>query len=173
MLTRTLCSSLGSRLCLYVFDTWSVAARLRYTTALHEPLSNTVLGILKYFPPKSDCDPFSKLEWVRFVISQDFSQISGFYTNLPLPQQFLERREVATKERKTCIVSKPPVSYLCGCGESVNPPKLNIQEVQGALSSRPKGDPGLLHIFQDFLVLIKSHPWWMQTNLNAFSLFSR
>ena len=27
-----------------------------------------------------------------------------------------------------------------------NPPKLNIQEVQGALSSRPKRDPGLVLI---------------------------
>ena len=38
-------------------------------------------------------------------------------------------------------MSKPLVSCSWGCGESVNPPKLNIQEVQGALSSRPKGDP--------------------------------
>ena len=48
------------------------------------------------------------------------------------------RKEVA------CIVSKPVVSCLSGCGESVNPPKLNIQEVQGALSCRPKGDTGPL-----------------------------
>ena len=47
-------------------------------------------------------------------------------------------------------MSKPLVSSLWGCGESVNPPKLNIQEVQGALSFRPKGDPGPLPIFQDF-----------------------
>ena len=87
----------------------------------------------------------------------EFFLISGFlFTNLPLPQAFLERRKVATKERKkeiACIVSKPLVSCLWGCGESVNPPKLNIQEVQGALSSRPKGDPGPLPIFQDFLLL--------------------
>ena len=33
----------------------------------------------------------------------DFSRfflISGFFTNLPLPKNLLERREVATKERK-------------------------------------------------------------------------
>ena len=42
-----------------------------------------------------------------------------------------------------CIVSKPLLSCLWGYGEYVNPPKLhvNIQEVQGALSSRPVGDP--------------------------------
>ena len=39
-------------------------------------------------------------------------------------------------------MSKPLVSCLLGCGESVNPPKFNTQEVQGALSSRLKGDPG-------------------------------
>ena len=50
-------------------------------------------------------------------------------------------------------MSKPLVSCLWGCGESVNPLKLNIQEVQEALSSRPKGDPGLLPIFQDLLLL--------------------
>ena len=78
------------------------------------------------------------------VISPDL------FTNLPLPQNFLERREVTTKERKkeaACIVSEPQVSCLWGCGESVNPPKLNIQEVQGALSCRPKADPGPLPIF--------------------------
>ena len=83
-----------------------------------------------------------------------------FFTNLPLLQHFLERWEVATKKRKevACIVSKPLVSCLWGCGESVNPPKLNIQEVQGALSSRPKGDPGTLPIFQDFLLLSNHTP---------------
>ena len=51
------------------------------------------------------------------------------------------------KKEVACIVSKPLVSCLWGCVEPVNPPNLNIQEVQGALSSRPKGDPGPLPIF--------------------------
>ena len=83
--------------------------------------------------------------------SCDFSGFSWFpdfyFTNLPLPQNVLEKREVA------CIMSKPLVYCLWGCGESVNSQKLNIQEVHGALSSRPKGDPGSLPIFQDFLLL--------------------
>ena len=81
-----------------------------------------------------------------------------------------------------CIVSKPLVSCLWPCGESVNPPKLNIQEVQGALSSRPKGDPGPLPIFQDFLLLLfyvrpkKVSSFWSlcmspQTNVLAFLMF--
>ena len=41
---------------------------------------------------------------------------------------------------------------MWGCGESVKPQKLNTQDVQGALSSRPKGHPGLLLICQDFLL---------------------
>ena len=63
------------------------------------------------------------------------------------------------KKEVACIVSKPLVSCLWGCGESVNPPKLNIQEVQGALSSRPKGHPGPLPIFQDFFTFVKSHSY--------------
>ena len=35
------------------------------------------------------------------------------------------------KKEVACTVSKPLVSCLWGCGESVNPPKLNIQEVWG------------------------------------------
>ena len=68
----------------------------------------------------------------RPVISQDLSRFHDFFTNLPLRQG---RKGVA------CIVSKPLVSCLWRCGESVNPPILNIQEVEGALSSRPKGEP--------------------------------
>ena len=63
-----------------------------------------------------------------------------------MPKHFLERREVATKERKNLPV-------LWGCGESVNTPKLNIQEVQVALSSRPKGGPRPTTHFSGFLLL--------------------
>ena len=71
----------------------------------------------------------------------DFSRfllISGFFTI---------SRSHQVKIEVTCIVSKPLVSCWWGCRESVNPPKLNIQEVQGALSSIPKGDQGPLPIF--------------------------
>ena len=54
------------------------------------------------------------------------------------------------KKEVACIVSNPLVSCLWEYGESVNPPKLNIQEVQGALSSRPKRVKGLLPIFRIF-----------------------
>ena len=71
-----------------------------------------------------------------------------------------KQREVATKERKKLPVLCPNLKFLvCGdCRESVNPPQLNIQEVQGALSSRPKGDPGRLPIFQDCLTLSNHTP---------------
>ena len=62
------------------------------------------------------------------------------------------------KKEVTCIVSKPLVSCLWGCGESVNAPQLNIQEVQGALSSRSKGDPSLLSIFPDVWLLSNHTP---------------
>ena len=75
------------------------------------------------------------------------------FLNLPLPEFFLERKEKERKQEVAYIVSKPLVSCLWGCGESVNTPKLNIREVQGALSFRPKGDPGQLPIFQVYLLL--------------------
>ena len=37
---------------------------------------------------------------VRPVVYLDFFLILGFFTNLPLPETFLERREVGTKVRK-------------------------------------------------------------------------
>ena len=83
---------------------------------------------------------------IRPVISQDFS---WFQDVLQISQGM---KGVA------CFVSQPLVSCLWGCGESVNPPKLNIQDIQGALSSRPKGDPGLLPIFQDLLLLSNHNP---------------
>ena len=93
------------------------------------------------------------------------------FTNLSLSQNILERRvqKPPRKERSTCsLYCVQTSSFLWGCGESVNPPKLNIQEVhdQGALSSRPKGDPGPLPIFQNFFTFVKSHPSpvWMNTN---------
>ena len=75
------------------------------------------------------------------IISLDFCcMISRFLSNLRSHQG---KKEVPV----ACLVSKPLVSCLWGCGESVNTPKLNIQEVQRASSSRPKGDPGLLSMF--------------------------
>ena len=66
--------SLGSRLCLYVFDTQSVAAQGHYTnryqirTAItHKPLSNTVLEILPPPPPKNGSD----LSHRHLVLAQD------------------------------------------------------------------------------------------------------
>ena len=74
----------------------------------------------------SRCQIFSVWGYSRPVIP-------GFFTNVLLSQHFLERREVATTVKKEVafIVSTPLVSCLWRCGESVNPPKLNIQEVQG------------------------------------------
>ena len=62
-----------------------------------------------------------------------------------------KRSSYQGKKEVARIVSKPLVSCLWGCGESVNP--VNIQEVlRGALSSRQKEDPG-------FATFVKSHPW--------------
>ena len=69
---------------------------------------------------------------------------SGFFLQeSPFASKFSwkKRSSHQGENEVACIVSKPLVSCLWGCGESVNPPKLNIQEVQRILSSRPKGRP--------------------------------
>ena len=103
-----------------------------------------------------------------------FFMISGFKKNLPLPQNFLERSSL--------YFSKPLVSSLWGCGESVHPPKLNIQEVQGALSSRPKWDPARYPFFRIFyfrqitpLFLVKQYAetftgYWLVVVVSIHSL---
>ena len=74
------------------------------------------------------------------------------------------------KKDAACIVSKPLVFCLWGCRESVNRSKLNIQELQGAtcMSSRSKGDPDPLSIFQDFFTFkVKSQPSCIQKLVSA------
>ena len=53
-----------------------------------------------------------------------FLRIFFLITNLPLPKEFLERREVSHQGKKefACIVSKHLVPCLWGFGKSVNPP---------------------------------------------------
>ena len=101
--------------------------------------------------------------------------LSGFFTNLPLPQNLLERTEVATKEGKkevACIVSKPLVSCLWGCGESVNPPKIKHPggSVFPPLEQREIHVP--LLIFQDVLLLSSHTPWEHHFSREALSPFS-
>ena len=107
---------------------------------------------------------------VRMYHACDFSGFSPdfrifFFTNLPLPTNFLERWEVhvATKGKKevACIVSTPlhVVSCLWGCGESVNPPKLNIQEVQGCFVLPDQRETQACHpFFRDWLLLSNHTP---------------
>ena len=102
-----------------------------------------------------------KLETHKFldyrpVICQVFFLISEFQNFFQTPLPLIKRNSHQGKKEVACIVSNPLVSCLWGCGESVNPPKLNIQEVQGALSSRPKGDPGPLPVFSGLFTFVKS-----------------
>ena len=55
-------------------------------------------------------------------------------------------------------MSKPLVSCLWGCGESVNPPKLNIQEVQGASVLYSKGRPRPATHFPGFFTFCQITP---------------
>ena len=80
--------------------------------------------------------------------------------NLPLPQIFLQRREVATKEKKevACIVSKPLVSCLWGMWRVCKSSKTS-RRFRGALSSRPQGVPDPTTQCSGFFTFVKSHPW--------------
>ena len=101
-----------------------------------------------------------------------FFLISGFFTNfLCLKWSWKKRSSHQGEKEVACIVSKPLISCLWACGESVNSPKWNIQEVQGALSSRPKEDPGLLPIFQDVLLLSNNTPDLFGQTISFWSLW--
>ena len=78
------------------------------------------------------------LRFHALLIVTIYSHVSPFASTFP----WNKRSSHQGKEEVACIVSKPLVSCLWGCGESVNPQKLNIQRVQGALSRSMK-DSGL------------------------------
>ena len=62
------------------------------------------------------------------------------------------------KKEVACIVSKPLVSCLWLCGESVNPPKLNVQEVRGGFVLETNGRPRLTTHLSGIFAFVKSHP---------------
>ena len=88
----------------------------------------------------------------RPVMSQDFSLISGFFTKISFSSKYSWKKRSSHQGKKDVarIVSKPLVSCLWGCGESF---KIKHPGGSGGLSFWPKGDPGPLPIFQDFLLL--------------------
>ena len=47
--------------------------------------------------------------------------------------------------------------FVAICGESVNPPKLNIQEVQGGFVHETKGRPGMATDFSVFFLPLSNH----------------
>ena len=91
-------------------------------------------------------------EWspTRRVISSGYFPDFRIWYKSSFASEFSWKKRSSHQGKKevACVVSKPLVSCLWGCEEFVNPPKLNIQEVHGALSLRPKGDPSLLPIFR-------------------------
>ena len=73
----------------------------------------------------------------RSVISQNCSWFQDFL----LQSRFASK--LSWKKRSSlCRVQTSSFLFVGDMESLVNPPKSNIQEVQGALSSRPKGDPG-------------------------------
>ena len=93
-----------------------------------------------------------KITWAG-LISQNFWQIS-FCPN----SSWKKRSSHQGKKEIACIVSKPVVSCLWGCGESVNPPKLNIQELQGGLCPLDQMETQARYPVSGFFTFVKSHP---------------
>ena len=87
---------------------WTVFMNLYCYLALHLLVSIVVVIFAKSVIKLTDTGAIQVYIIIIIIIfyilqACDFSEfflISGFFTNLPLPQNFLERREVATKERK-------------------------------------------------------------------------
>ena len=76
------------------------------------------------------------------------------------------------KKEVACIVSKPLVSCLWWCWECVNPPKLNIQEVQGGFVLQTKGRPRpathFLRIFHFCQITTLGCTVWMISRTGVF-----
>ena len=141
-------------LCLAQFDLWGSCKRditghmvyiIKYTVfGCYFNLSNkyiAVLWFLRMFPD------------FRILYKSPFA--SKF--------SWKKRSKYQGKKEVACVVSKPLVSCLWGCAESVNPPNLNIQDVRGALSSidHTKGRPRPTTHFWGFFTFVKSHPWYL------------
>ena len=101
------------------------------------------------------------------MIYQDFLRILEFFTNLPLPRHFLERREVATNQGKkevACIVYKPLVSYFWGMWREGKTSKINHPGGFRRLCPPDQtGDSDPLPIFQDCLLLSNDIPETLST----------
>ena len=119
--------------------------------SVHHKLGQRFHALLKVCP---DCDDTVPCKGQRTPYN-----FKGSDHNLKVCWGLGTSRWAAANSKKevACIASKP-LSFLLA-GDVENPQKLNIQEVQGALSSRPNGDPCLLPTFQDFFTFVKSHLW--------------
>ena len=86
--------------------------------------------------------------------SRFFSDFRIFYKSL-FASTFSWKKGSSYQGKKgvACIVSKPLISCLWRCGESVTPPQLTIQEVQQALSSSPKAP----YLFFRIVLLLSNH----------------
>ena len=96
--------------------------------------------------------------------TRDFSGvflISGFFYKFPFASKFSRKKRSSHQGKKevACIVSKPLVSCLWGCGESVNPSKLNIQEVQGLCPLDHRKTQTRYLFFWIFFFFQNIYPW--------------
>ena len=84
----------------------------------------------------------------------DFSLIAGFFYKSPFASKFSWKKRSSHQGKKevACTVSKPVFFCLWECGVS------KIKHPRDSGGARPKGHPGLLLIFQDFL-LLSNHTW--------------
>ena len=94
------------------------------------------------------------------VISQDFPWFQDlfFFYKSPIAPKFSWKKRSSHQGKKelACIVSKPSNFLFVGMWRVCNSSKTKHPGGSGVLSSTAKGDPGLLPIFQDF-VLLSSH----------------
>ena len=93
---------------------------------------------------------------------------------LPLPRKFLERREVqvVTKERSNLHCVQTSSFLFVGMWRVSILQNETSRRFSGDVTSRPKGDPGLLPIFQDFFTLVKSHPCILATKTRDYHCMS-
>ena len=103
----------------------------------------------------------------------EFFLILGFFFQISICLHIFlkEEKYPLRKERSSTVyyVQISSFSFLCGCGVYmyVNPPKWNIQEVQGALSSRSKRDPGPLPMFSNHTPVDKNQEMHVHVHVHV------
>ena len=153
----------------HTFSNWRVPLLCGQKDVMHTVRIHTCKGALIVCPLAWCCDQTS----ISPVISQDISWFQNFLQiSLCLRFAWKKRSSHQGKKEVACIVSKPLVSCLWGCRESVNPPKIKHPVGWGGFVLLTKGETQARYpFFQDFLLLSNDTPDQCNNRSVVYKLF--